>query len=75
MGNLFKSTKYRENPADKALREDIEKKNKEEEKEIQEAKLKEARIKKRMAKGMLGSRSLFSKSGMSGFFRDGESIE
>jgi len=74
MGNLFGSTSYKETPADKALREDIERKKKKEEEELKRLEAKEARIKKRKSKGMLGSRSLFSKSGMQGFYRDGEQI-
>jgi hypothetical protein len=74
MGNLFGSTKYKETPADKALREDIERKRKKEEEELKILEAKDARMKKRKAKGMLGSRSLFSKSGMQGFYRDGDQI-
>lgn len=73
MGNLFGSTKYKETPADKALREDIERKRKEEEEQARLEAI-DKRIKKRKAKGMLGSRSLFSSSGMQGFYRDGEQI-
>ena len=74
MGNLFGSTKYKETPADKALREDIERKRAEEERLKAEAEAKEKRQKKRKSKGMLGTRSLFSKSGQQGFFRDGEEM-
>jgi hypothetical protein len=74
MGNLFGSTKYKETPADKALREDIERKKKLEEEEKARLEAIDIKTKKRKAKGMLGSRSLFSKSGMQGFFRDGEEI-
>ena len=74
MGNLFGSTKYKETPADKALREDIERKRAEEKRIKEEAEAKEKRQKKRKSKGMLGNRSLFSKSGQQGFFRDGEEI-
>ncbi len=74
MGNLFGSTKYKETPADKALREDIERKQAEEEAIKAEAEAAEKKNKKRIAKGMLGSRTLFSKSGRQGFFRDGEQI-
>ena len=74
MGNLFGSTKYKETPADKALREDIERKRKKEEEEQARLEAIDKRIKKRKAKGMLGSSSLFSSSGMQGFYRDGEQI-
>jgi len=74
MGNLFGSTKYKETPADKALREDIERKRKKEEEEQARLEAIDKRIKKRKAKGMLGSRTLFSSAGTQGFYRDGEQI-
>ena len=74
MGNLFGSTRYRETEADKALREDIERKRKKEEEEKLRLEKEEKRKKKRMGKGLLGNRSLFSSAGQQGYFRDGEEI-
>ena len=50
MGNLFGSTKYKETPADKALREDIERKRKKEEEEQERLEAIDKRIKKKKSK-------------------------
>ena len=70
----FKKPKYRETAADKAIREDIEKRRQEELEEQEKLEAKEARKKKRKAKGMLGMRSLFSRAGGRGFYHEGKEI-
>lgn len=54
MGNLFGSTKYKETPADKALREDIERKRKKEEEEQARLEAIDKRIKEKKSKRYVG---------------------
>jgi hypothetical protein len=68
----FRKPKYQESAADKAVREDIEKRRKEELKEQEELEKKEAKLKKRKEKGMVGMRSLFSRAGGRGFYQEGK---
>ena len=68
----FKKPKYEETAADKAIREDIENRRKEELKEQEELEKKEAKLKKRKEKGMVGMRSLFSRAGGRGFYQEGK---
>jgi len=68
----FRKPKYEESAADKAVREDIEKRRKEELKEQEELEKKEAKLKKRKEKGMVGMRSLFSRAGGRGFYQEGK---
>ena len=70
----FQKPKYRETAADKAVREDIERRRKEELKTQAELEAKEKKLKKRKAKGMGGMRSLFSRAGGKGFFHEGKEI-
>ena len=73
MGAL-KKPKYQESAADKAVREDIERRRQEELKEQEKLEAKEAKLKKRKAKGMVGMRSLFSRAGGRGFYQEGKEI-
>jgi len=68
----FRKPKYQESAADKAVREDIENRRKEELKEQEELEKKEAKLKKRKEKGMVGMRSLFSRAGGRGFYQEGK---
>lgn len=68
----FRKPKYEESAADKAVREDIENRRKEELKEQEELEKKEAKLKKRKEKGMVGMRSLFSRAGGRGFYQEGK---
>ena len=68
----FRKPKYQESAADKAVREDIENRRKEELKEQEELEKKEAKLKKRKEKGMVGMRSLFSRDGGRGFYQEGK---
>ena len=68
----FRKPKYEETAADKAVREDIENRRKEELKEQEELEKKEAKLKKRKEKGMVGMRSLFSRAGGRGFYQEGK---
>ena len=70
----FKKPKYRESAADKAIREDIEKRRKEELEEQEKLEAKDRKLKKRKAKGMVGMRSLFSRAGGTGFYQEGKEI-
>ena len=70
----FKKPKYQESAADKAVREDIERRRQEELKEQEKLEAKEAKLKKRKAKGMVGMRSLFSRAGGRGFYQEGKEI-
>ncbi len=70
----FKKPKYRESAADKAIREDIEKRRKEELEEQEKLEAKDRKLKKRKAKGMVGMRSLFSRAGGRGFYQEGKEI-
>jgi hypothetical protein len=70
----FKKPKYQESAADKAIREDIEKRRQEELEAQEKLEAKEARKKKRKAKGMLGMRSLFSRAGGKGFYQEGKEV-
>ena len=70
----FQKPKYRETAADKAVREDIERRRKEELEEQEKLEAKEAKLKKRKAKGMVGMRSLFSRAGGRGFYQEGKEI-
>ena len=70
----FQKPKYRETAADKAVREDIEKRRQEELEEQEKLEAKEAKLKKRKAKGMVGMRSLFSRAGGRGYFQEGKEI-
>jgi hypothetical protein len=74
MGSIFGSTSYQETEADKSLREDIERKRKEEADEVAKQEANRVKQKKRYAKGLTGQRSLFSKSGQKGFFQNGKEI-
>ena len=73
MGAL-KKPKYQESAADKAVREDIERRREEELEEQKKLEAKEAKLKKRKAKGMIGMRSLFSRAGGRGFYQEGKEI-
>ena len=73
MGAL-KKPKYQESAADKAVREDIERRRQEELEEQKKLEAKEAKLKKRKAKGMIGMRSLFSRAGGRGFYQEGKEI-
>ena len=68
----FRKPKYEESAADKAVREDIERRRKEELEEQEKLEAKEAKLKKRKEKGMVGMRSLFSRAGGKGFFYEGK---
>jgi len=68
----FRKPKYEESAADKAVREDIENRRKEELKEQEKLEAKEKKLKKRKAKGMVGMRSLFSRAGGKGFYYEGK---
>ena len=70
----FKRPKYRETAADRAVREDIERRRAEELEEQEKLEAKEAKLKKRKAKGMVGMRSLFSRAGGRGYFQEGKEI-
>ena len=70
----FKKPEYKESAADKAIREDIETRRKEELEEQKKLEAKEAKLKKRKAKGMVGMRSLFSRAGGRGFYQEGKEI-
>jgi len=74
MGSIFGSTSYQETEADKSLREDIERKRKEEADEVAKQEANRVKQKKRYGKGLTGQRSLFSKSGQKGFFQNGKEI-
>jgi|TARA_R110002012_G_scaffold302871_1_gene504342 hypothetical protein len=66
---IFRTPKYKPDPE----AEERRRKQKEEEERIKkEAEEAEKRFKKRYSKGMIGSRSLFSKAGGSGFYTEGE---
>ena len=68
----FKKPKYEETPAEKAMREDIERRRQEELEEKEKKEAAEKKLKRRKAKGMVGMRSLFSRAGGKGFFYEGE---
>jgi|TARA_R100001460_G_scaffold88709_1_gene130267 epoxyqueuosine reductase QueG len=68
----FRKPKYQETAADKAVREDIERRRKEELKQQAEMEAKEKKFKRRKAKGMVGMRSLFTRAGGRGYFQEGE---
>lgn len=68
----FRKPKYEESAADKAVREDIENRRKEELKEQEKLEAKDKKLKRRKAKGMVGMRSLFSRAGGKGFFYEGK---
>ena len=70
----FRKPKYNETAADKAVREDIEKRRQEELKTQAELEAKDKKLKKRKAKGMVGMRSLFSRAGGRGFYQEGKEI-
>ena len=74
MGSIFGSTSYQETEADKSLREDIERKRKEEADEVAKQEADRKKQKKRYGKGLTGQRSVFSKSGQKGFFQNGKEI-
>ena len=66
---IFRAPKYRPDPE----AEERRRKQKEEEERIKkEAEEAEKRFKLRYSKGMIGSGSLFSKAGGSGFYTEGE---
>ena len=73
MGAL-KKPKFQESAADKAVREDIERRRQEELEEQEKLAAKEKKEKKRRAKGMVGMRSLFSRAGGRGFYQEGKEI-
>ena len=68
----FKKPKYRETVAEKAMREDIERRRQEELEEKEKKEAADKKLKRRKAKGMVGMRSLFSRAGGKGFFYEGE---
>tara|TARA_R100000234_G_C4943604_1_gene154037 strand:- start:556 stop:777 length:222 start_codon:yes stop_codon:yes gene_type:complete len=68
----FKKPKYRETAAEKAMREDIERRRQEELEEQEKKETADKKLKRRKAKGMVGMRSLFSRAGGKGFFYEGE---
>tara|TARA_B100000575_G_scaffold153771_1_gene122658 strand:+ start:3688 stop:3909 length:222 start_codon:yes stop_codon:yes gene_type:complete len=68
----FKKPKYRETAAEKAMREDIERRRQEELEEKEKKEAADKKLKRRKAKGMVGMRSLFSRAGGKGFFYEGE---
>jgi hypothetical protein len=68
----FKKPKYEESAADKAVREDIENRRKEELKEQEKLEAKDKKLKRRKSKGMVGMRSLFSRAGGKGFYYEGK---
>jgi len=68
----FRKPKYEESAADKAVREDIENRRKEELKEQEKLEAKDKKLKRRKAKGMVGMRSLFSRAGGKGFYYKGK---
>ena len=68
----FKKPKYRETAAEKAMREDIERKRQQELEEQEKKEAADKKLKRRKAKGMVGMRSLFSRAGGKGFFYEGE---
>lgn len=72
--SAFQKPKYRETAADKAIREDIEKRRQEELEEQKKLEAKDKKLKKRKAKGMVGMRSLFSRAGGRGFYQEGKEI-
>lgn len=68
----FRKPKYQETAADKAVREDIERRREEELEEQEKLEAKEKKLKRRKAKGMVGMRSLFSRAGGKGFYYEGK---
>jgi len=68
----FRKPKYEETPAEKAMREDIERKRQEKQEEKEKKEAADKKLKRRKAKGMVGMRSLFSRAGGKGFFYEGE---
>ena len=68
----FRKPKYQETAADKAVREDIERRRKEELEEQEKLEAKEDKLKRRKEKGMVGMRSLISRAGGKGFFYEGK---
>tara|TARA_R100001463_G_scaffold3989_3_gene15548 strand:- start:777 stop:998 length:222 start_codon:yes stop_codon:yes gene_type:complete len=70
----FRKPKYQETAADKAVREDIEKRRKEELEDQEKLEAKDKKLKRRKAKGMIGMRSLFSRAGGKGFYQEGKKI-
>tara|TARA_Y100000114_G_scaffold141066_1_gene146465 strand:- start:34 stop:255 length:222 start_codon:yes stop_codon:yes gene_type:complete len=68
----FKKPKYRETAAEKAMREDIERRRQEELEEQEKKETADKKLKRRKAKGMVGMRSLFSRAGGKGFFYEGK---
>tara|TARA_R100000700_G_C3107903_1_gene102162 strand:- start:475 stop:696 length:222 start_codon:yes stop_codon:yes gene_type:complete len=68
----FRKPKYEETPAEKAMREDIERRRQEELEEKEKKEAADKKLKRRKAKGMVGMRSLFSRAGGKGFFYEGE---
>jgi len=68
----FKKPKYEETPAEKAMREDIERRRQEELEEKEKKEAADKKLKRRKAKGMVGMRSLFSRAGGKGFFYEGK---
>ena len=68
----FRKPKYEESAADKAVREDIENRRKEELEEQKKLEAKDKKLKRRKAKGMVGMRSLFSRAGGKGFYYEGK---
>ena len=70
----FKKPKFKESAADKAVREDIERRRQEELEDQAKMEAKEKKLAKRKAKGMDGMRSLFSKAGGKGFYHEGKEV-
>tara|TARA_R100001082_G_scaffold27139_1_gene13530 strand:+ start:4044 stop:4265 length:222 start_codon:yes stop_codon:yes gene_type:complete len=71
---MMRQPKYRESAADKALREDIERRRKEEEADKAAMEKEKKYQKSRKAKGLVGSRSMFSRAGGKGFYYEGEEV-
>ena len=70
----FRKPKYEETPAEKAMREDIERRRQEELEEKEKKEAADKKLKRRKAKGMVGMRSLFSRAGGKGFFYEGKEV-
>ena len=68
----FRKPEYKETPAEKAMREDIERRRQEELADQAKMEAKEKKLAKRKAKGMVGMRSLFSRAGGKGFYYEGK---
>ena len=68
----FRKPKYEESAADKAVREDIERRREEELEEQRKNEEAKKKLKRRKAKGLVGQRSMFSRAGGRGFYQEGK---